>query len=137
MDHPTAVNQEQIEYWNSGAGDTWVAQQERLDRELDPLGRAALDALAPRAGEHVLDVGCGSGQTTFQLGDAVGPTGRVVGLDVSAQMLAAAAIGTVITGFSASARQQTNAMRPPGLSARSKFANAATGSAKNIVPKRE
>ncbi len=90
MDHPTAVNQEQIEYWNSGAGDTWVAQQERLDRELDPLGRAALDALAPRAGEHVLDVGCGSGQTTFQLGDAVGPTGRVVGLDVSAQMLAAA-----------------------------------------------
>jgi len=38
----------------------------------------------------VLDVGCGSGQTTFQLGDAVGPTGRVVGLDVSAQMLAAA-----------------------------------------------
>ena len=81
------VNSEQIEYWNGGAGDLWAAQQERLDRQLDPLGRAALAALALRAGEHVLDVGCGGGQTTLQLGDAVGPTGRVVGVDISAPLL--------------------------------------------------
>jgi SAM-dependent methyltransferase len=84
------VNTEQIDYWNGAAADTWVAQQERLDRQLDPLGRAALRALAPRPGENVLDVGCGSGQTTLQLADAVGPGGRVVGLDVSSQLLAAA-----------------------------------------------
>jgi SAM-dependent methyltransferase len=83
-------NAEQIDYWNGPAADTWVAQQERLDRQLDPLGRAALRPLAPRPGEHVLDVGCGSGQTTLQLAAAVGPGGRVVGLDVSSQMLAAA-----------------------------------------------
>lgn len=83
------VNME-VEYWNGAAGDIWVAQQERLDRQLDPLGRAALSALAPRAGEHALDVGCGSGQTTLQLADAVGPTGRVVGLDVSGPLLAVA-----------------------------------------------
>jgi len=84
------VNSEQIEYWNGAAADTWAAQQERLDRQLDPLGRAALRALVPRPGEHVLDVGCGSGQTTLQLADAVGPGGRVVGLDLSSQLLAAA-----------------------------------------------
>jgi SAM-dependent methyltransferase len=84
------VNTTQIEYWNGGAAETWVAQQERLDRQLDPLGRAALRALAPRRGEHVLDVGCGSGQTTLQLADAVGSAGRVVGLDVSLPLLAAA-----------------------------------------------
>lgn len=84
------VNAEQIEYWNGVAADIWVAQQERLDRQLDPLGRAALRALAPRPGELVLDVGCGGGQTTLQLGEAVGPRGRVVGIDVSSRMLAAA-----------------------------------------------
>jgi SAM-dependent methyltransferase len=84
------VNTAQIEYWNGGAAETWVAQQERLDRQLDPLGRAALRALAPRRGEHVLDVGCGSGQTTLQLADAVGSAGRVVGIDVSLPLLAAA-----------------------------------------------
>ena len=84
------VNSEQIEYWNGSPGDIWVAQQERLDRQLDPLGRAALAALAPRPGEHILDVGCGSGQTTMQLADAVGSRGRVVGIDISQPMLAAA-----------------------------------------------
>jgi SAM-dependent methyltransferase len=84
------LNAEQIEFWNGAAADTWVAQQERLDRQLDPLGRAALRALAPRPGEQVLDVGCGSGQTTLQLAEAVGPGGRVIGIDVSSQLLAAA-----------------------------------------------
>jgi SAM-dependent methyltransferase len=84
------VNDEQIEFWNGPPGETWAALQDRLDRQLDPLGRAALGALQPRRGEHVLDVGCGNGQTTLQLAEAVGPTGRVVGVDVSAPMLAAA-----------------------------------------------
>src|SRR5947209_193330 len=84
------VNSEQIEYWNGAAAEIWVAQQERLDRQLDALGNAALEALAPRAGEHILDVGCGSGQTTLQLAGAVGPGGRVVGVDISQPMLAAA-----------------------------------------------
>jgi SAM-dependent methyltransferase len=88
--HPIPVNTDQIEYWNGNVGDSWAAQQERLDRQLDPLGRAALAALAPRTGERVLDVGCGSGQTTLQLADAVGPTGRVVGVDISLPLLAAA-----------------------------------------------
>jgi cyclopropane fatty-acyl-phospholipid synthase-like methyltransferase len=83
-------NSEQIEYWNGRTADLWVGHEERLDRQLDPLGRAARAALALRPGEHVLDVGCGSGQTTLQLGDAVGPTGRVLGVDVSAPLLAVA-----------------------------------------------
>ena len=84
------MNEEQIEYWNGGAGDMWVALQERLDRQLGSLGRVAFAALAPRAGERILDVGCGAGTTTLELAEAVGPTGRVVGVDVSGQLVATA-----------------------------------------------
>jgi SAM-dependent methyltransferase len=84
-------NTEHVKYWNGPVGELWVVEQERLDRQLDPLGRAALAALAPRPGERILDVGCGSGQTALQLAEAVGPSGRVVGVDISEPLVAAAA----------------------------------------------
>jgi SAM-dependent methyltransferase len=46
---------------------------------------------APRAGSAVLDVGCGCGTTTIEFARSVGPSGRVVGIDLSAPMLALAA----------------------------------------------
>ncbi|KIC07500.1 ubiquinone biosynthesis protein UbiE [Leisingera sp. ANG-M1] len=52
--------------------------------------RATFDALAPEAGEHILDLGCGNGLLTLELSRAVGPGGHVTGLDASPQMLAAA-----------------------------------------------
>jgi ubiquinone/menaquinone biosynthesis C-methylase UbiE len=41
----------------------------------------------PRAGERVLDVGCGCGVDTFVAARLVGCSGRSVGLDVSPEML--------------------------------------------------
>jgi ubiquinone/menaquinone biosynthesis C-methylase UbiE len=38
-----------------------------------------------------VDIGCGCGGTTIELGRLVGPGGRVLGIDVSAPMLARAA----------------------------------------------
>lgn len=38
-------------------------------------------------GESVLDIGCGCGQTSLELAQRVGPTGRVVGVDISEPML--------------------------------------------------
>jgi SAM-dependent methyltransferase len=80
-------NAEQIAYWNGGGGAWWAAAAARLDRELDRLGQMAMDAVAPAAGSSVLDVGCGAGTTTIQLAGRVGPSGRVVGLDVSGSLL--------------------------------------------------
>ncbi len=44
-----------------------------------------------RPGMRVLDIGCGTGDLTLDALDRVGPTGGVVGLDFSAQMLEVAA----------------------------------------------
>ncbi len=82
-----AANAAQIEYWNTRAGETWVQFQEQLDRQLQPLGEAGMRALGLGAGERVLDIGCGCGHTTQQLAAAVGPGGRVAGIDISHLML--------------------------------------------------
>lgn len=87
---PAGGNADQIAYWNALAGETWAALQDRLDVQIQPLGARAMAALAPRPGERVLDIGCGCGQTTLALAEAVGPTGGVLGVDISRPMLAVA-----------------------------------------------
>jgi SAM-dependent methyltransferase len=83
----TSSNAAQIEYWNTSAGETWAQFQEALDRQVEPLGLAAMDALCPGEGEHIVDIGCGCGQTSLALADRVRPTGSVVGVDISEPML--------------------------------------------------
>lgn len=53
--------------------------------------RMAVKWSGARTGQRVLDVCCGSGDLAFRLAEAVGPSGSVVGLDFSANMLADAA----------------------------------------------
>jgi len=69
-------------YWDR-AGKVWVEQQALLDRIYQPIARAVVEAADLRNGEAVLDVGCGSGATTFEAAWRVGPTGRAVGVDIS------------------------------------------------------
>jgi len=84
-------NETQRERWNGIDGEYWVLQQDRLDRTLAPVTGPLLAFAAPRSGSTVIDVGCGCGATTIELARAVGPSGRVVGLDISEPMLALAA----------------------------------------------
>lgn len=72
-----------IAYWNEEGGRRWTAFAERRTKLFAPIRRALIGFAAPRAGEHVLDVGCGTGATVFELARRVSPGGRVVGVDVS------------------------------------------------------
>lgn len=94
----TAPNAAQAEYWNQTAGPIWTSLQDALDQVVRPLGDAAMAALAPKPGEAILDLGCGGGQTTLQLAQAVCAGGRVVGADISGTMLAAARARAVPAG---------------------------------------
>jgi SAM-dependent methyltransferase len=66
----------------------WAEVRDLLELQLAPLGRRAFEALAPRPGESVLDLGCGGGTTALDLARAVAPAGTVVGVDASAEVLA-------------------------------------------------
>lgn len=80
-------NADQVAYWNGPAGERWRARQQDQDTLLTPISDLLLLRAAPRAGERVLDVGCGCGFTTIELARRVVPGGRVLGVDVSGLML--------------------------------------------------
>lgn len=58
--------------------------------EYDSIRSSLIEGMGPLSGREVLDVGCGTGDDTRALSEVVGPTGRVVGVDVSEGMLAEA-----------------------------------------------
>jgi SAM-dependent methyltransferase len=88
MVDPQQVNADMLAFWNGQGGDTWVTRQEHTDATLAPVTAALLAFAGPRAGERVLDVGCGCGGPTLEFARAVGPAGRVAALDISGPMLA-------------------------------------------------
>ena len=87
MTAKASANEAQVEYWNTKGGGTWVKFQEALDRQIEPLGLAAMNTLKPEKGEHILDIGCGCGQTSVELASRVGDAGSVLGVDISKPML--------------------------------------------------
>jgi SAM-dependent methyltransferase len=99
MADPEHFNADQFAFWNGQGGRTWVARQEHTDITLAPVSEALLALAAPRAGERVLDVGCGCGASTLDLARAVGPTGRVAALDISGPMLAEGEARAEATGI--------------------------------------
>jgi len=82
------MNDEQTTLWNGASGHAWVEAQPVLDRMFEPF-TAAL-AAACSSGSHVLDVGCGTGDTTISIARRVGAQGRCLGIDLSEPMIAAA-----------------------------------------------
>lgn len=83
----TFVNIEQAEFWSQIAP-TWLENENQLETVAGLPGLLAMDRLKLLPGQRVLDLGCGSGRTTLELASRVGPSGEVVGLDISAEMLA-------------------------------------------------
>jgi SAM-dependent methyltransferase len=85
-----ADNVAQAEYWNANAGQKWTDHQEHQDQVLRPVSDRLIAVAKPKPGDRVIDVGCGCGATTIDFAERVGRNGAVLGLDVSAPMLARA-----------------------------------------------
>lgn len=77
-----AANAEATEAWSGPLFERFVRFREIVTDGLGAHGEAALAAQSPRAGDRVLDLGCGFGDTTQRLARLVGD-GEAVGIDVS------------------------------------------------------
>lgn len=67
---------------------TWAARLEREGREVYARRRAIVEHLHLRTGQHVADVGAGTGLFTLPIAAAVGPEGRVYAVDLMPTFLA-------------------------------------------------
>ena len=85
-----ADNEEAVRAWNGVLFDRFVEFRHIVAAGLLPHGSAALRLAPPSPGDRVLDVGCGFGDASQQLGALVGPEGSVLGVDVADRFIAAA-----------------------------------------------
>lgn len=99
MSDAATINADMLSFWNGQGGHIWVARQAHTDLTLAPVTDALVNFAAPRAGETVLDVGCGCGAPTLEFARAVGRSGRVVGMDISGPMLAEGAARAKAAGI--------------------------------------
>jgi SAM-dependent methyltransferase len=83
-------NADQIAYWNGPGGQHWTDRQQAQDTLLAPISELLIDRAKARTGELIIDVGCGCGATSIAFAQKVSPSGHVLGIDISAPMLARA-----------------------------------------------
>jgi SAM-dependent methyltransferase len=79
-------NTEQAKAWDGGEGAYWAAHAGHFDRTVAAYHLPFLDAAAIGTGEQVLDIGCGTGQTTRDAARRAAP-GGALGVDLSAEMI--------------------------------------------------
>ncbi len=92
------VNVDQAAAWDGPSGDSWVAREARQDEGFAPYTERLLDAAGVGASERVLDVGCGTGETT-RLCARRAVAGDVLGVDLSTAMLERARVRAVEEGL--------------------------------------
>lgn len=77
----------------------WLANLDRFESMIAPVGDALLARVGLRAGERVVDIGCGGGATSREIARRVQPGGTVVGVDISAALVAEAARRSASAGL--------------------------------------
>ncbi|WP_065751005.1 class I SAM-dependent methyltransferase [Bradyrhizobium paxllaeri] len=99
MPAPTP-NPRGADFWNSTTGHAWVAQQAAISDVFTSVTSVSFSAAAAKPGEHVVDIGCGTGDTLLDFAKAVGRSGAVLGVDVSVPMLGFAKHRAAEAGYS-------------------------------------
>jgi SAM-dependent methyltransferase len=85
-----AENAESQRAWDGVLFDRFLEFKHLLVGGLLPHGAAAIKRYPPPVGGHVLDIGCGFGDSTLALAELVGPDGTAVGVDIAPRFIAAA-----------------------------------------------
>ncbi len=80
------TNTDQLRAWDGAEGAYWADHADYFDRSVASYHHRLLDAAAIGEGDRVLDVGCGTGQTTRDAAHAAS-AGSALGVDLSSRML--------------------------------------------------
>jgi ubiquinone/menaquinone biosynthesis C-methylase UbiE len=86
---PAEVIEGQRQDWNRVAAG-WEKWDDYFSRSMTFINHRLVADARLRPGMHVLDIGSGTGYPALLAGEVVGPTGRVMGIDLAESMLAVA-----------------------------------------------
>jgi ubiquinone/menaquinone biosynthesis C-methylase UbiE len=98
-DTPT-TNDEAIQAWDGPLFERFSRYREIVTNGLGNHGEAALALFPPQAGQRVLDIGCGFGDTTQRIAGMVGPEGEAVGVDAAPKFIEASRTEAADAGVS-------------------------------------
>lgn len=105
-------NAGQVGAWDGSEGAFWTAQAQRFNETLAQSHGPFLAAAAIRTDDHVLDIGCGTGQATRDAA-RIAVNGSALGVDLSSQMLALARRTAFAEGLDNVEFQQADAQIHP------------------------
>ena len=87
MQQSVEANEEAIRAWDGPLFERFVEYRHLLSGGLGEHGEEALRVHPPRAGDRVLDIGCGFGETTLRIAGLVGPRGTALGVDAASRFI--------------------------------------------------
>jgi SAM-dependent methyltransferase len=106
------ANLEQLQAWDGGEGAYWAAKSDYFDRSMAPYHHQLLTQAAIDQSARVLDIGCGTGQTTRDAGRAA-TLGSALGVDLSSPMLEVARRRAAAEGITNVTFEQVDAQIHP------------------------
>ena len=80
-------NEEAQRAWDGVLFDRFVQFRHLIADGLGRFGVEAMRRFPPAEGERVVDLGCGLGDSSAQLAELVGPSGSVLGVDISPRFI--------------------------------------------------
>jgi SAM-dependent methyltransferase len=114
---PEIVNVEQAKSWDGPSGDAWVAREAFQNAALAAHTERLFAAAGVQPTDHVIDVGCGTGDTT-RAAARLAVEGDAHGVDLSTAMLARAREAAAADGLGNVTFEQADAQVHPFAEAR-------------------
>lgn len=119
-------NAEQLKAWDGDGGAYWAAHAYDFDRSVAPYHQRLFAAAGISPSERVLDIGCGTGQTTRDAARAA-DDGSALGVDLSSAMLDVARRRAAEEGLTNALFEQVDAQIHPFASRAFDVAISRTG----------
>jgi SAM-dependent methyltransferase len=93
------TNLDQAQLWDGDEGAHWAEHQARYDAAIVRFHPAFMAAAAIAPADRVLDIGCGTGETTLEAARSA-VDGHALGIDLSSQMVDVARRAAIMAGVS-------------------------------------
>ena len=81
------LKNKQYYYWNECTVSPWINYDEEMNYKFSEINNIIFKNLIIKKNQSILDIGCGSGFTSFQLSKKVGVNGSVKAVDISKPLL--------------------------------------------------